>query len=174
MEGNSPNYLEKIVMADIRETLEEDFDQIWKIFQQIVSAGETFAIHRNVSKKEAHQIWIEQSLKTYVCVEDKKVLGTYYLKNNQGGAGGHVCNCGYMVDMEAEGKGLGTMMCEHSQNIAKELGYKAMQFNLVLVSNKRAVRLWTNRGVNTVGKIPKGFDHPKIGYGDALIMHKWL
>ena len=93
MEGNSPNYLEKIVMADIRETLEEDFDQIWKIFQQIVSAGETFAIHRNVSKKEAHQIWIEQSLKTYVCVEDKKVLGTYYLKNNQGGAGGHVCNC---------------------------------------------------------------------------------
>ena len=33
MEGNSPNYLEKISMADIRETLEEDFDEIWKIFQ---------------------------------------------------------------------------------------------------------------------------------------------
>ena len=53
-------------MADIRETLEEDFDQIWKIFQQIVSAGETFAIHRNVSKKEAHQFWMEQPHKTYV------------------------------------------------------------------------------------------------------------
>ena len=79
-----------------------------------------------------------------------------------------------MVDVEAEGKGLGTMMCVHSQNIAKELGYKAMQFNLVLVSNKRALSLWTKLGFDTVGKIPKAFDHPKIGYVDALIMHKWL
>ena len=45
-------------MADIREALEEDFDQIWKIFNQIVSAGETFAIQRNDSKIESHQIWM--------------------------------------------------------------------------------------------------------------------
>ena len=62
----------------------------------------------------------------------------------------------------------------YRSEVAEELGYKAMQFNLVLVSNKRAVRLWTNLGFNTVGKIPKAFDHPKIGYVDALIMHKWL
>ena len=117
---------------------------------------------------------MEQPQKTYVCVENKKVLGTYYLKQNHGGGGGHVCNCGYMVAMEAEGKGLGTMMCAHSQKNAKELGYKAMQFNLVLVSNKQAVSLWTKLGFDTVGKIPKAFDHPKIGYVDALVMHKWL
>ena len=46
MEGNTPNYLGNIIMADIREALEKDFDQIWKIFHQIVSAGETFPIHR--------------------------------------------------------------------------------------------------------------------------------
>ena len=96
------------------------------------------------------------------------------MKQNNGGGGGHLCICGYMVAMEAEGKGLGTMMCSHSQNIAKELGYKAMQFNLVLVSNKQAVSLWTKLGFDTVGKIPKAFDHPKIGYVDALVMHKWL
>ena len=133
MEGNSSNYLESIIMAYIREALEKDFDQIWEIFHQIVSTGETFAISRNISKKEAHQIWIEQPQKTYVYVKNKKVFGTYYLKNNFEGGGCHICNCGYMVQMEAEGKGLGTMMCEHSQKIAKELGYKAMQFNLVLV-----------------------------------------
>ena len=49
-----------------------------------------------------------------------------------------------------------------------------MQFNLVLVSNKQAVSLWTKLGFDTVGKIPKAFDHPKIGYVDALVMHKWL
>ena len=174
MEGNSPNNLENIFMAYIREALEKDFDQIWEIFHQIVSAGETFAIHRYANKKKAHHIWIEQPQKTYVCEKNKKILGTYYLKKNHGGGGCHVCNCGYMVDMKAEGKGLGTMMCEHSQKIAKELGYKAMQFNLVLVSNKKAVSLWTKLGFDTVGKIPKAFDHPKIGYVDALVMHKWL
>ena len=161
-------------MADIREALEEDFDQIWKIFHQIVSAGETYPIHRNSSKKEAYQTWMEHPQKTYVCVENNKVLGTYYLKQNHGGGGSHVCNCGYMVAMEAELKGLGTLMCAHSQKIAKELGYKAMQFNLVIVSNKQAVSLWTKLGFDTVGKIPKAFDHPKIGYVDALVMHKWL
>ena len=161
-------------MADIREALDVDFDQIWEIFYQIVSAGETYAIPRNTSKKEANQIWMKHPQKTYVCVENKKVLGTYYLKQNHSGGGGHVCNCGYMVAMEAEGNGMGTMMCVHSQQIAKELGYKAMQFNLVVVSNKQAVSLWTKLGFDTVGKIPKAFDHPKIGYVDALVMYKWL
>ena len=174
MEGNSPYDLEYIVMVNIREALENDFDQIWEIFHKIVSAGETYAIHRNTSKIEAHQIWIEQPQKTYVCEKNKIILGTYYLKKNHGGGGRHVCNCGYMVAMKSQGKGLGTMMCEHSQKIAKGLGYKAMQFNLVLVSNKQAHSLWTKLGFNTVGKIPKAFDHPKIGYVDALIMHKWL
>ena len=171
---NSSTNIENIAMTNIREALEEDFDQIWEIFHQIVSAGETYAIPRNSSKIEAYKIWIERPQKTFVCVENENIVGTYYLKKNHEGGGGHVCNCGYMVAIESEGKGLGSMMCEHSQIIAKELGYKAMQFNLVLVSNKKAVSLWTKLGFDMVGKIPKAFDHPKIGYVDALVMHKWL
>ena len=79
MAGNSTYYLEKIIMVYIREALEEDFDQIWEIFQQIVSAGETFAIQRNASKIEAHKIWIEQPQKTFVCVE-KKSFGDVLLE----------------------------------------------------------------------------------------------
>ena len=161
-------------MVYIREALEEDFEEIWKIFHQIVSTGETYAIDKNISKYDARKIWIEQPQKSYVCVKNNKVLGTYYLKQNQKGGGNHVCNCAYMVALEAEGEGLGTMMCLHSQNIAKELGYKAMQFNLVLVSNKKAFSLWTKLGFDTVGIIPKAFDHPKFGYVDALVMHKFL
>ena len=61
-------------MAYIREALEEDFDQIWEIFNQIVSAGETFAIQRHTSKKVAHQIWIEQPQKTNVCEKNNNIL----------------------------------------------------------------------------------------------------
>ena len=62
-------------MADIREALEVDFDQIWEIFHQIVSEGETYAIPRNKSKKEANKIWMKQPQKKYVCVEKKKFWG---------------------------------------------------------------------------------------------------
>ena len=80
MEGNSSNNIENIVMADIRRALKDDFDQIWEIFNQIVSAGETYAIHRNASKKEAHQIWMAQPQKTYVCLENKKNFGDVLLE----------------------------------------------------------------------------------------------
>ena len=112
--------------------------------------------------------------KTFIYVENNEILGTYYLKQNQAGQGSHVCNCGYMVSAEARGKGLGTLMCQHSQKVARELNYKAMQFNLVVVSNVQAVNLWSKLGFETAGKITKGFQHPTLGYVDALVMYKWL
>jgi ribosomal protein S18 acetylase RimI-like enzyme len=65
-------------------------------------------------------------------------------------------------------------MCLHSQEVAIELGYKAMQFNFVAASNVDAVRLWHKLGFETVGRLPKAFDDPEKGYVDALVMYKWL
>jgi len=69
---------------------------------------------------------------------------------------------------------LATAMCEHSQKIAIELGYKAMQFNFVASSNIGAIRLWNKLGFETVGHLPKAFNHPTQGYIDALVMYKWF
>jgi len=159
---------------NIREATENDFCHIWPIFHEIVSVGETYAYPRNTSKEQALKIWIDTPRITYVFEEDGKVLGTYYLKTNQPGPGDHVCNCGYMVSSAARGRGLATAMCEHSQNIARELGYKAMQFNFVASTNEGAVRLWNKLGFDTVGRLPKAFNHPSKGYVDALVMYKWL
>jgi len=158
----------------IRETTETDFEEIWPIFHEIASAGETYAYPRNTSKEEANRIWMRLPRKTYVAEEEGQILGTYYIKTNQAGPGSHVCNCGYMVSSKARGKGLATSMCEHSQIIAIELGYKAMQFNFVAVSNDGAVRLWKKLGFDTVGRLPKAFNHPVHGCVDALVMYKWL
>lgn len=158
----------------IREATEEDFDGIWNIFHDVVAAGETYAYERDTNKDQAQKIWIEAPRKTYVAVENGSVLGTYYLKTNQAGPGNHVCNCGYMVSSEARGKGLATLMCNHSQEIAIELGYSAMQYNFVASSNEGAVRLWHKLGFETVGTLPKAFNHPKNGYVDAFVIYKWL
>lgn len=159
---------------NIRETTKEDWNSIWPIFHEIVLAGETYAYERNTTKEQAKKIWLDAPRKTYVFEERGNILGTYYLKTNQAGAGNHVCNCGYMVSSLARGKGLATSMCEHSQQIAVELGYKAMQFNFVASSNKAAVRLWGKLGFETVGRLPKAFNHPAQGYVDALVMYKFL
>lgn len=159
---------------NIREASEKDFDDLWPIFHEVVSAGETYAYSQDITKDEALNIWINTPRKTFVTEDRGQTLGTYYIKTNQAGPGGHVCNCGYMVSSKARGKGIATAMCEHSQQTAKNLGYKAMQYNFVVSTNEGAVRLWIKHGFKIVGTLPKAFHHPTKGYIDALVMYKWL
>jgi L-amino acid N-acyltransferase YncA len=158
----------------IREATIADFDQIWPIFQSIVAAGETYTYPRETTREQAISLWLEAPRKTFVAEENGEILGTYYIKTNQPGGGDHVCNCGYMVSSAARGRGLASSMCEHSQQIARSLGYLAMQFNFVASTNEGALRLWTKLGFETVGRLPKAFNHPVQGYVDAMVMYKWL
>lgn len=158
----------------IRPATVEDFDQIWPIFQEIATAGETYAYPRDISRDQAFRQWMEIPRQTYVLEVDGNILGTYYIKTNQEGPGGHVCNCGYMVASTARGRGLATTMCTHSQEEALRLGYKAMQFNFVASTNEGAIRLWTKLGFDTAGRLPGAFHHPDKGFVDAIVMYKWL
>ncbi|MBP0047447.1 GNAT family N-acetyltransferase [Marinobacterium sp. AK62] len=159
---------------NLREATPEDWEQIWPIFHAIVSAGDTYAYARDTTCEQGERLWLEQPRTTWVVDDGGQILATYYLKTNQAGPGKHVCNCGYMVSPQARGRGLATLMCEHSQQLARELGYRAMQFNFVAASNTGAVRLWHRLGFETVGRLPKAFNHPEQGYVDALVMYKWL
>ena len=49
-----------------------------------------------------------------------------------------------------------------------------MQFNFVVSSNERAVRLWQSMGFEIVGRLPAAFLHPKLGPVDALVMYRHL
>ncbi|OOZ39877.1 GNAT family N-acetyltransferase [Solemya pervernicosa gill symbiont] len=158
----------------IREATVADFEQIWPIFHPIAAAGETYAYPRETDREQGRKLWMELPRKTFVVEEDGEILATYYIKSNQSGPGSHVCNCGYMVAPSARGRGLATAMCEHSQQVAVELGFKAMQFNFVATTNEGAVRLWQRLGFETVGRLPKAFNHPTEGLVDALVMYKWL
>lgn len=159
---------------NIREAERKDWGLIWPIFNEVVKAGETYAYETETTKDQAEKIWLETPRKTFVAEENGTIFGTYYIKTNQAGPGSHVCNCGYMVSSAARGRGLATTMCEHSQEMALKLGYKAMQFNFVASSNEGAVRLWNKLGFETVGRLPSAFNHPTKGFVDALVMFKWI
>jgi len=158
----------------IREATEADFPKIWPIFRTVVRAGDTYSIPADISESDARKDWMANPVKTYVAEEGSNILGTYKLNVNRAGGGNHVCNCGYMVTPEARGHGVASAMCEHSQAEALKLGFKAMQFNMVVATNTGAVRLWQKLGFEIVGTLPMAFKHPSKGYVDAFVMYKWL
>ncbi len=156
----------------IRPTTSADSDAIWAILEPVIRAGETYALDRDMSRKAALAYWLANE--AFVAEEAGTVLGTYYLRRNQAGGGGHVCNCGYMVAPEASGRGTARAMCEHSVEHARVAGYSGMQFNFVVSTNERAVRLWQAMSFEIIGRVPGGFAHPRLGYVDALMMYRAL
>jgi ribosomal protein S18 acetylase RimI-like enzyme len=109
------------------------------------------------------------------CAEkDGRVIGTYYMRANQRGGGAHVANCGYVTADDARGRGVARSMCEHSLQHARERGFRAMQFNFVISTNERAIRLWESLGFQIVGRLPLVFLHPNLGYTDAFVMFRTL
>ncbi|MFK8328397.1 GNAT family N-acetyltransferase [Pseudomonas sp. BJa5] len=161
-------------MIHIRPMTAADFEHFWPTFQAVVSARETYAFDPALSQEQARQLWLEAPLHTLVAEEDGVLLGSYYLKANAAGPGSHVCNCGYMVSEAARGRGVARLMCEHSQRLAREQGFLAMQFNSVVASNEVAVTLWHKLGFETVGRLPRAYRHARLGLVDCLVMYKWL
>jgi ribosomal protein S18 acetylase RimI-like enzyme len=49
-----------------------------------------------------------------------------------------------------------------------------MQFNFVVSSNERAVKLWQSLGFEIAGRLPGAFLHPRLGYVDAFVMYRTL
>ena len=159
----------------IRRFEEKDWPAVWRISEPVFRAGETYSFSPDITEDEAHRIWVELPSATFVAVDENfEVLGTYFIKPNQPALGAHVCNCGYIVAERARGQGLASEMCKHSQREAISLGFRSMQYNLVVSTNEGAVRLWEKNGFKIVGTLPKAFRHMRLGFVDAYVMYKRL
>ena len=158
----------------IRAAAAGDDDAIWAILEPTFRAGETYPIPREVSRTDALGYWRAPGNAVFVAEDSGDVVGTYYLRANTGGGGAHVANCGYMVAPAAYGRGVARAMCLHSLDEAKRRGFTAMQFNLVISSNSRAVALWQRCGFTIVGRLPGAFRHPRLGPVDAFVMFREL
>ncbi|MBC3767096.1 GNAT family N-acetyltransferase [Neptunicella marina] len=159
----------------IRPYHPQDWPPLWRLLQPVFAAGETYAFATDISEQQAKKVWVEMPEYCWV-VEDANhnLVGTYYLRTNHPGPGSHVCNCGYIVSPEARGRGLASQMCEHSQQHALSLGYRAMQFNFVVSSNQGAIRIWKKHGFDIVGTIPNAYNSKSLGFVDAYVMFKTL
>jgi ribosomal protein S18 acetylase RimI-like enzyme len=158
----------------IRPASPADADAIWAILKPMIRSGETYTLPTDMTRPAALAYWMSPGHEVFVLEEDKALLGTYYLRANQSGGGSHVANCGYVTAPASTGRGVARAMCAHSLDRARQRGFAAMQFNFVIATNDRAIRLWESFGFETVGRIPKAFRHPTRGLVDALVMYRTL
>jgi ribosomal protein S18 acetylase RimI-like enzyme len=158
----------------IRKAELADAQAIATIILPIIREGATYALDPDLSEADALAYWMGPDKETFVAEDQGEVVGTYYMRPNQGGGGRHVCNCGYITSPAAAGRGIASGMCRHSLDHARERRYRAMQFNFVVSTNEGAIRLWQRMGFAVVGRLPDAFQHPSRGFVDALVMFQTL
>ena len=158
----------------IRKSNFRDYDAVWNIFSAVIKTGDTYVFDPETPVEDLQKHWFSENMKTFVIEDEGKIVGTYVMRPNYPDKGNHIANVGYMIHPDAQGKGIGGLLCEHSLNTAKEAGYHAMQFNLVVSTNTPAIKLWKKFGFEIIGTTPDGFRHPTLGLVDTHIMYRKL
>jgi len=151
--------------------------ELFAIFQEVLRGGDVFPYPEETNQEEFAQIWLPPHSFSYVAVDNSaagQILGAYYVKPQWPGRGSHVATATYMVAEKARGRGVGRLLGEHSLMAARQRGYSAMQFNLVISTNKPAVALWQKIGFKIIGTVPGGFRHRDLGDVDTYLMHCFL
>lgn len=152
-----------------------DWPGIWKVLEPAFRAGDSYPIYSDVTEADAKTYWFAPDKTTFVARNEAgDIIGTYYIRPNQGGIGSHICNCGFVTAENARGQGVASKMCEHSQDYARQSGYRGMQYNLVVATNEAALHLWKKQGFGIVGRLPGAFEHKDFGFVDAFVMFKGL
>ncbi|WP_321434427.1 GNAT family N-acetyltransferase [Trichococcus flocculiformis] len=140
----------------IRKYSENDLGTMANIWNHVVKEGKYFPQIDGLSLKEATAFFAEQTF-TGVAEEDGVIVGLYILHPNNIGRCGHIANASYAVAADQRGKRIGEKLVVHSLQMAKESGFRIMQFNAVVANNKGAISLYKKLGFKELGTIPGGF-----------------
>lgn len=158
----------------LRPFNQKDEKSLHNIFQEIVDTGNQFPYACN-SIQEFHRQFLNPQSSVYVCEStSQEVVGGFYIRSNFSGRSNHIANAAYMVKSNYRGQGIGTFLINASLEIAKNLGFEAMQFNMVLSQNIKAVKLYEKLGFDIIGTIPKAIRNSDGTYQDGYIFHRKL
>ena len=140
----------------IRKYEEKDLQQMIDIWNEVVEDGIAFPQEDVLDAASGKEFFESQSY-TGVAEDAGKIVGLYILHPNNVGRCGHICNASYAVSSDARGRHIGEQLVLNCLNIAKELGFRVLQFNAVVESNIHARHLYERLGFVQLGTIPGGF-----------------
>lgn len=161
--------------VEVRAASDGDWPAIWRVLEPVVRTGETYTYPRDMSEDEARAAWTGLPHVQVLVAEDPsdgRVIGTAKYLPNHPGAGSHVANASFVVAGDAAGQGVGRALAEATVDSARTDGFRAMQFNAVVETNERAVRLWQSLGFDILTTVPAAFAHPTAGFVGLHVMHR--
>ena len=150
----------------------QDFTDIWPLFKHIVANTDTFIYYPEITQEEAKTVWMGPNV--FIVRYNQEVIATYRIRPNQLQRGNHIANASFMVHPEFQGKGIGKALGLDAIKRAKRLGYRGLQFNMVVKHNKKSIQLWLSLGFDIIGTIPEAYLMSDNSYADAHIVYKKL
>lgn len=153
----------------IKAYSEEDVKDAVEIWNQVVEDGVAFPQMDLLTEETGDLFFKEQSF-TGIAVDTEtgKAAGLYILHPNNVGRCGHICNASYAVHRDLRGQHIGEKLVRHCMEKGKELGFRILQFNAVVASNKHALKLYKKLGFVKLGTIPGGFLMKDGSYEDII------
>ena len=143
--------------AYVRKLEAQDLAAAVRIWNQVVEDGEAFPQTELLTEQTGQALFEQQSFAGVAVTPEGEVAGLYTLHPNNVGRCGHICNASYAVDRNLRGQRVGEVLVRHSMEKGRELGFRILQFNAVVVSNTYARHLYEKLGFTQLGVIPKGF-----------------
>ena len=126
------------------------------VWNEVVEDGIAFPQEENLTEETGKAFFASQSY-TGVAEDDGKIVGLYILHPNNIGRCGHICNASYAVSSTCRGQHIGEKLVLDCLKVAKDLGFRVLQFNAVVESNIHARHLYERLGFVQLGTIPGGF-----------------
>ena len=156
----------------IRAYRSVDVPQMRTIWNEVVRAGNAFPQFDELADDAEADAFFASQTRTAVAEDDEgRVLGLYILHPNNIGRCSHTANTSYAVDASVRGQGVGRALVQDSLDNLAPCGFRGLQFNAVVASNVRAIRLYESMGFDRVGVIPGGFLNGEGVYEDMIIFY---
>ncbi|MFB9288206.1 GNAT family N-acetyltransferase [Pseudoduganella plicata] len=147
-------------------------DAMADLFRTVCRQGDALPFTPDIPDAAFDAMWLSAGVQTYVALVDGSLAGMYKLNANLPGRAAHVGSATYLVRPDLQGQGIGTAMLRDSLARAAAQGYRSMQFNFVVSTNRAAVSLYERHGFRIVGTLPEAFLHARSGFVDAYVMSR--
>lgn len=155
----------------VREFNAQDITEIREIWNQVVEEGNAFPQSDILIDENETMDFFATQTYTGVAEQDGKILGVYILHPNNIGRCGHIANASFAVAREARGTHVGEAMVRDCLWMAGRKGFKILQFNAVVASNRAAIKLYEKLEFERLGTIPGGFLNKNDEYEDIILFY---
>ena len=156
----------------IRKFEEKDTLAMLEVFNEIIEEGGSFPFTETFTPEMfAGFLASEEYAAVLAEMPGDTPVGMYMMGQNIPGRCSSIANATYLLRKDLRGQHLGEMLVRDSLEEARRRGFRLMQFNGVVDSNKGARRLYERVGFIEAGIIPKGFQVKDGHYEDMHIMY---